>query len=304
MRPDVRSGHVRRTRSRPRTRTSALAVLRPAGPRTRPRRRRACASRLATSARRAQSSQPSALAQAGQRRQLTGSVSIALPHADRGHTRGRSARRRPSWPAARREMPHRARPRGAARGAPPARRDRDAERAGARARGRRGVPTVSASRRPPDVDRDDGNVPAGKRPSRRAEVAGAGHPGTGASRGASDFQSDTIPRTRRGTGRSRTWSRTPGARPLHGLSACRSTYGRMPPWRRYSRSRGVSRRTRRAELLVVGAHRHLVAPRRRRRRRSRTPRGRSARATRGVSPSRNCSGRMPIISRFERWMRS
>ena len=59
----------------------------------------------------------------------------------------------------------------------------------------------------------------------------------------------------------------------------------------------------RAELLVVGAHRHLA-------RlavldavdRERLAAGQAERL--GVSPSMNCSGSTPIISRFERWMRS
>ena len=60
----------------------------------------------------------------------------------------------------------------------------------------------------------------------------------------------------------------------------------------------------RAELLVVGAHGHLASPRRSRRRSIEN----SSRPVRpsdsALSPSRNCSGRMPIISRFERWIRS
>jgi hypothetical protein len=71
-------------------------------------------------------------------------------------------------------------------------------------------------------------------------------------------------------------------------------------------SRGGLRETRkdlRAELGVVGPHRHLA--------RlailnaedgdcSRPVRSRECR----VSPVRNCSGRIPIMSRFERWIRS
>ena len=84
----------------------------------------------------------------------------------------------------------------------------------------------------------------------------------------------------------------------------RSTNGRMPPCRRYSRSRGVSSRTRAAELLVVGAHRHLArlavldaADR------ERLAPGEPERLA-ASRRRRNCSGRIPIISRFERWMRS
>ena len=57
--------------------------------------------------------------------------------------------------------------------------------------------------------------------------------------------------------RGRGASAAPGS-PAYASSRRRSTYGRIPPWRRYSRSRGVSSRTRRAELLAVRAHRHLA----------------------------------------------
>ena len=80
--------------------------------------------------------------------------------------------------------------------------------------------------------------------------------------------------------------------------------GRMPPWRRYSRSRGVSSRTRRAELAVVGAHRHLARLAVLERRRSRTSSRPVSPSDSRLSPGRNWSGRTPIISRFERWMRS
>ena len=46
--------------------------------------------------------------------------------------------------------------------------------------------------------------------------------------------------------------------PANYASSRLSTNGRMPPCRRYSRSRGVSRRRRARELLLVGAHRHLA----------------------------------------------
>src|SRR6476646_6348840 len=83
----------------------------------------------------------------------------------------------------------------------------------------------------------------------------------------------------------------------------RSTNWRMPPWRKYSRSRGVSSRTRArnslsSALTVTSSASPPSSPEIENSSRPVRPRDSA------FSPGMNCSGAIPIISRFERWIRS
>src|SRR4029079_6896737 len=82
-----------------------------------------------------------------------------------------------------------------------------------------------------------------------------------------------------------------------------STNGRIPPCRRYSRSRGVSRRTRAVTSVssartVTSVASALSIPLIENVSRPVRP------IDSAFSPSEYCSGTIPIISRFERWIRS
>src|SRR6185503_20908106 len=87
------------------------------------------------------------------------------------------------------------------------------------------------------------------------------------------------------------------------VASFRNTYGRIPPWRTYSRSRGVSsRRVARNSLSSARTVTSRASP-------PETPV--TENTSRPVSPSdsrlspgRYWSGRIPIIRRFERWIRS
>ena len=95
------------------------------------------------------------------------------------------------------------------------------------------------------------------------------------------------------------------------LTSCRSTYGRMPPWRNATSSSGVSMRA-----VAVNSLRLPSAPSRTTRivsaRRQSPRRCRGSRScSRPVSssdaafcPSLNCSGSTPMFTRLLRWMRS
>src|SRR3954454_14849653 len=143
--------------------------------------------------------------------------------------------------------------------------------------------------------------------ARHPSTVGVGCPGVPAPR-AIRHQLDTAASQKAGV-RPRPFERCPqraGSDP--GLwrryaSRRRSTNGRMPPWRRYSRSTGVSRRSRARNCFssartVTSRASPFSTPSTANSSRPERP------SDSAFSPSMYCSGRMPIISRFERWIRS